>query len=196
MILKYVGRRIALALLAAFCGMGAGRADDVQAAADLIDRHIAARWQADGVVPADLSDDAEFFRRVNLHIGGVIPTVWEVRSFVADPSPDKRRQAVEHLLHGPRYIAHFTSTWRKVMLPETETDPNLRGLAPEFEGWLRQRLIDNASYDRMVRELLTAPLSRSNAMAMGNTGREATPAGFFAAKEMKPENLAAGSART
>lgn len=188
--------RIVLATLVVVGGYRTARADDVQAAADLIDRHIAARWKSDGVVPTEVSDDAEFFRRINLHIGGVIPTVWEVRSFVADPSPDKRRQAVEHLLSGPRYIAHFTSTWRKVMLPETETDPNLRGLAPEFENWLRKRLIDNTSYDRMVRELLTAPLSRSNAMAMGNTGREATPAGFFAAKEMKPENLAAGSART
>src|SRR5205823_5754777 len=63
-----------------------------------------------------------------------------------------------------------------------------------FEGWLRQRVARNAGYDRVVRELLTAPLSAGGPLAIVGGGDD-TPVPFYLAKEFKPENLAASTAR-
>src|SRR5947209_6752296 len=69
-------------------------AEDAVDLAQKIDRQFDARWRSDGIVPADRADDAEFLRRVYLHIGGVIPTVSEARRFIRDESADKRTAAV------------------------------------------------------------------------------------------------------
>jgi hypothetical protein len=42
--------------------------DPVRELADRIDHHIAAKQKAEKVKPAPLADDAEFLRRVHLHI--------------------------------------------------------------------------------------------------------------------------------
>src|SRR5205823_1760825 len=77
---------------------GAGVVMDARALTAAIDRHMAARWAAGGVKPADRADDAEFMRRVYLDLAGKIPPVSEVREFLADKTPDKRRLLVEKLL--------------------------------------------------------------------------------------------------
>ena len=52
---------------------------------------------------AALTDDAEFFRRLNLDFAGAIPAASETRAFLADKAPDKRARAIQQLLDGPRY---------------------------------------------------------------------------------------------
>src|SRR3954447_5111479 len=84
-----------------------------------IDTHIAAGWKANEVAPAPPADDAEFLRRVYLDLAGRVPRAQEVRDFLADGSPAKRRQKVDELLSGPGYIQHFTTVWRREWLPQT-----------------------------------------------------------------------------
>ena len=59
-----------------------------------LDRIIAAK--AGGPV-APRSDDAEFFRRVQLDFSGTIPTGPEVRAFLKNKSPDKRTNLIDQL---------------------------------------------------------------------------------------------------
>jgi hypothetical protein len=161
-----------------------------------IDRLFAAHWSAKKVEPAPQADDAEFLRRAYLDLAGRIPSVAETRAFLADPSSDKRRRLVERLLNGPRYVTHFTNVWRSLMLPEANASFQARFLAPGFEAWLRKQLAKNAGYDQMVRELLTTPVAPEGLQNIYNRGPgEPTPLGYFLAKELKPENLAAGTAR-
>src|SRR3954471_19580971 len=67
------------------------RADkDALAVAARIDKHLADGWSEAKVKPAPAAGDAEFLRRVSLHLAGRIPSVAEVRAFLRDTSADKR----------------------------------------------------------------------------------------------------------
>jgi hypothetical protein len=175
---------------------GAARADDVERLAGEIDRLVAERWEQAGVTPADPADDAEFLRRVSLHVGGAIPPAYRTREFLADASPDKRRRAVEELLDGPGYVVNFTRYWRRVMLPETDSDLQTRFLIPGYEAWLREQLTANTSYDQIARRIINVqfPEGRDQRqMIAAVTG--VSPLAFFQAKEVAPENLAAATSR-
>jgi hypothetical protein len=170
---------------------------DSQALTARIDQYFAARWSTAGVEPAPIADDAEYLRRTYLDLAGRIPSVGELRVFLRDKSPERRQHLVERLLEQPRYVVHFTNVWRSRLLPEANANFQARFVVPGFEAWLRGQLDQNAGYDQIVRALLTAPVDvdpnqRNNPLGMQS---EATPLGFYVAKEFKPENLAASTAR-
>lgn len=172
------------------------QADDVQSLADMIDRQIEARWKSDGITPAPMSEDAEFLRRVSLHVGGTIPAVAEARQFLKSDAPDKRRQWVDQLLESPLYITHFSNFWTRVMMPESATDVQASFQRPAFQAWLRQHLSNNTHYDKIVYELLTTRLSGDRSMNAAMQNPEGlSPIAFFTTKQIKPENLAAATSR-
>lgn len=167
----------------------------VQRLADEIDALIADRWNAENVSPAPLADDAEYLRRVYLDIAGKIPSAAEVRRFLEDTSPHKRRDVVEQLLQSPAHLNHFTNKWRSVWMPESTEDFQVRFLIPSFEAWLRGRLASGTTYDKIVREILTLPMTNNaNGMGMASDGTP-TPVAYYQAKQLQPENLAAATSR-
>ncbi|MDB5348053.1 MAG: hypothetical protein JWP89_6430 [Schlesneria sp.] len=171
-------------------------ADDATELARRIDQQLDARWTSDRITPADRADDAEFLRRVSLHVGGVIPTVSDARRFIRDESVEKRATLVAQLLESPQYLTNFSHFWRQVMMPEGDSDLQVRAQLPGFEGWLRQHLAKNSHYDAVVRELLTVPLDTGRAMNSPLDGMgTASPLAFFQSKQVKPENLAAATSR-
>jgi hypothetical protein len=109
-------------------------------------------------VPAARSDDAEFLRRVSLDLVGRIPTVAEVREFLADTAADKREKLVEKLLLDAQHHTHFARLWRDFLVP-----PGVR--PPEeylpFETWLREQFRENRRYDQFARDLLIAGQKRA-----------------------------------
>jgi hypothetical protein len=152
---------------------------DAQINAATLDRLIAAPLAAEGVVPAGRADDAEFLRRVYLDLTGRIPSVAQVRRFLADPAADKRARLIDQLLDQATYVQHFTNIWRAVLLPDNVAVSGNANLRPAFETWLRKQLADNAPYDQMVRDII----------------RPAGPRAFYQAQENKAENLAAATSR-
>lgn len=179
-------------------GATANSADEFGDALSLarkIDELVAQRWEAAKVVPAPGVDDATFIRRASLDIAGKIPSVADLHEFLDDASPDKRRRLIERLLDSPAYVMNFSNFWRSVMLPETQTDLETRVLVPQFEAWLRKQLSANTSYDRLVRDILTVPIDPRLATNPLQPQAEVTPVGFYQSKQLKPENLAAGTAR-
>jgi len=169
--------------------------DDARLLARRIDELIAFRWKAAQAVPAPPADDAAFIRRVSLDIAGKIPTVSELHEFLDDSSPEKRQNLVERLLDGPAYIMHFANVWRSVMLPEADSDRDIQFVIPGFEAWLRKQLTANTGFDVLVREILTVPVDPRLATNPFQPQSDVTPVGFYQAKQLKPENLAAGTAR-
>jgi hypothetical protein len=167
--------------------------DDVAALTARIDRLIEAGYAENQVQPAPLADDSEFIRRVCLDLAGRIPRVSEVRKFLDDNSPNKRRVLVEELLRGPHYVNHFTNVWRALLLPQNNNE-QVQFLAGQIEGWLRPRLRENKPYDQMVRELLTVSVAFRNGFRQAD-GSNAGAVAFYQANESKPENLAAASSR-
>jgi hypothetical protein len=171
---------------------------DAKALAEQVDRLLAAKWAEAKVQPAPAADDAEYLRRVYLDLVGKIPTAAEARDFLDDPSPDKRTKLVEFLLDSSAYLSHATEAYRMLLLPEADTDAQLRGLTPTFEAWLRKKVAEDVGYDQIVKEVLTVRLGSAGRRAgiAQDPRAEPSPLAFYVAKDAKPENLAAGTART
>jgi hypothetical protein len=168
---------------------------DAQALAEKIDRHISQRWTDTRTEPAPAAEDAEFLRRVYLDLAGRIPSVEEARTFLNDRRSDKRSRLVEQLLGGSRYVAHFTNVWRALLLPEAGNNFQVRLQQASFEAWVKKEVARNAGYDRIARDLLTTPVGGQGPLALFGGEGEPTPLAFYSAKEFKPENLAASTAR-
>jgi hypothetical protein len=117
-----------------------------------IDGFIESALSAKGIEPAPLASDAEFHRRVYLDLAGRIPTEAEARSFLSDKAPERRARLVEALLGSPHYVRHMANTWQTVMAPPAGSTQ------AGFRSWLDTRVQQNAPYDSMVRDLLTAPM--------------------------------------
>ncbi|MGZ0169352.1 MAG: DUF1553 domain-containing protein [Planctomycetales bacterium] len=166
--------------------------DDVQRLADQIDDLIAKEWSENDVVSASPSDDSEYLWRVWLDIAGKIPTAADSQDFIDEKSNDKRRRLVDELLNGPNYVVNSANFWRAVLIPDADTNFNVRFMLPAFESWLRQRLDENKAYDELVSEILTTPMSGTNAFRNRNT---LSPIAFYESKEIKPESLAAATSR-
>ena len=158
---------------------------------------LTSRWSAAKVRPAEIADDGEFLRRASLDLIGKIPTAAEARDFLDDPSEGKRLALIERLLDSPAYTTRATENWRRLLLPEADTEDVARQFAGNFETWLRKKVIEEAGYDRIVREILTVKLNGGNAdLAVGQPQQvDPSPASYYLAKERKPENLASGVAR-
>ena len=157
---------------------------DPDALAARIDRHIADRWAADKLTPAEPADDATFARRVYLDLIGRIPTTAEVRSFLDDKAADKRAKLADRLIHTAPHARHTASRWRREWVPQADT-PQFASLSDDFEAWLAGEFRRGTGLDRIARRLLTA----------NKVTEKETPTTFLTAGEYKPENLAANTAR-
>lgn len=158
---------------------GQANREEPSALARRIDAVLEARWGAEGLTPSEPIDDAGFLRRVWLDIGGRIPPAGDVQSFLADTDSNKRARVVDDLLAGPNYVVHFGNVFTGMLTRETDTQ---RFIAVDvLTAWLRDKLVEDASYAEIVHELLTEP-SRPG------------PNVFFASAP-KPEEQAATAAR-
>lgn len=165
--------------------------------AAFIDAQLAAAWKKANVEPAPCADDAEYLRRAHLDLVGKIPSVAELQAFLADERPDKRVRVVDELLHRGAHAQHFANTWRNSMLFGTPENVASEQLLRQFQTWLRLRFTVNMPYDRLVSELLTAPLDQQT-MQPGMMAAQRfvpTPAAFFQANELKREQIAASASR-
>src|SRR5690606_3328685 len=122
-------------------------------AANLVDRLVAAEWQKIGLEPAPLASDSEFCRRVYLDLIGTLPTVEEIRAFVADGTADKRSRLIDALLERPEYIDHWAYKWGDLLRAHRRYIGE-RGLWT-FHAWIRRSIRENRPIDAMTRELLT-----------------------------------------
>lgn len=171
-------------LLLLVAGAPALAADPAKLAAT-IDARLAAEWAAHKVRPAAAADDATFLRRATLDLLGRVPTVSEVREFLAEASADKRAKLLARLIDSGGHARHMATFWRRTWVPQADT-PEFARLADDFETWAAVQVRDNTPYDKIVVEILTLP-----AAARRGVG----PSGFFIANEDKPETLAASATR-
>lgn len=174
----------------------AAAAPDPYALAQRLDQILDDHQQKNAVKPASPIDDAKFLRRVSIDIIGRIPATEEVRTFLADKSPDKRRQVVKKLLETPGYVNNSVNFWRALLLPETATNADMRFLQPGFETWLRTAFRENRPFDKFVYELVAAPLGNNQERLNAPNDARANPLAFYTAKDGKPENLAAALSKT
>jgi hypothetical protein len=119
-----------------------------------IDKHVFARLKALQIQPSELSDDATFLRRVYLDVCGVLPTVVEVKAFLADTNPAKRAKLIDQLLERPGYADYWALKWADLLRNE-EKAVDAKGVR-HFQAWLRQCVNDDKPLDQFARELILA----------------------------------------
>lgn len=165
---------------------------DVAAVAAQIDALFETYWQQEQVTPSVVTTDEEYLRRLYLDLAGRIPAVSEIRRFLNDDDPEKRLKEVDRLLDRPSSVRHFTTILRSALLPPASSQPQFRGFIPGFEAWLWKHISENRPYDEIARAIISTPLTNDGGPALTTpTGPDA----FYITRELKPENLATGTAR-
>ena len=129
--------------------------DNLPPSKNFIDELIFANLKLIGVPPSPLCDDSTFLRRIALDIAGRLPTLEETKAFLANPSPNKRDQAIESLLSSPDYADFFANKWTAILKNKRDEASDITANFA-FHSWVRDSLLANKPYDEMVRELLAA----------------------------------------
>ena len=121
-----------------------------------IDELVAAKWQRMKIRPSGLCTDAEFIRRVYLDLTGLPPTSAQVKAFIADKTPTRKKRdaLIDTLVGDKEFVEHWTNKWADLL------QVNRKFLAPQgaaaFRAWIRGEVESNTPYDEFARKILTA----------------------------------------
>jgi hypothetical protein len=121
---------------------------------NFIDAKLAAQWKELGLVPSPLCSDEEFFRRIHLDTIGTLPSPADIKAFLADQSPDKRKQAIDKVLARPEFVDFWALKWGDLFRINRDY-LNDRGMW-SFHNWVRACVRNNKPIDEMIRDIITA----------------------------------------
>ncbi len=124
------------------------------AARNFIDEQVHAKLRELKLPPSPRSTDGEFLRRSSLDTIGVLPTLTEVREFLADTHPDKRDALIERLLQRPEFVDYWSYRWSDLLLVNSKSLKSAPARA--YYGWIRQQVERNRPWDEFARDLITA----------------------------------------
>ncbi|MFM8271904.1 MAG: DUF1549 and DUF1553 domain-containing protein [Gemmata sp.] len=125
-----------------------------------IDKEVFAKLKMMNVVPSDLSTDEMFLRRLYIDTTAQLPPPDVIRAFVADKDPKKREKMIDKLLTDPLHAAVWATKLSDITGNNTTALENPQPTQPKrsqmWHDWLRKRVADNAPYDQIVRDIITA----------------------------------------
>lgn len=120
-----------------------------------IDRLLDAGMAEAKVTPPVAASDSAFLRRATLDVIGLLPTNEELDAFLADDSPDKRKQLIDRLLADDiGYADHWLTAWNDLLRNDYTGTGFITGGRKQITTWLYQSLRENKPYDMFVRELI------------------------------------------
>jgi hypothetical protein len=126
-----------------------------------INQEIRQVWTDNNLKPSPPATDGEWCRRVYLDVLGRVPSVNELREFVASKEPDKKAKLVAKLLYDDAYTEEYarnwTTIWTNILIGrngglEDRSLTNREGM----QKYLRDSFARNKPYDTMAYELVTA----------------------------------------
>ena len=125
-----------------------------------VDREVFSKLKRLNITPSDLCADNEFLRRVMIDTVGSLPSSKEVREFLADARPDKRRRKIDELLADPRHAALWATKFCDVTGDNTDLLENPQQRRPKlsqmWHDWFAKRFAENMPYDEIVHGVLCA----------------------------------------
>ncbi|MEM7143851.1 MAG: DUF1549 and DUF1553 domain-containing protein [Verrucomicrobiota bacterium] len=144
---------------------------------NFVDERVLEQLRRLNLKPSPRTTDAEFIRRAYVDTIGVLPTLAEVRAFLADERPEKRDLLIDELLERPEFVDYWAYRWSDLMLV------NGRRLRPEavkaYYSFIRENVAANTPWDEFAREVVTAT----------GVSSENGATNFFAVHQ-DPENMA------
>lgn len=126
-----------------------------------IDRFILARLEQANLKPAAPADKRVLLRRATFDLTGLPPTLDELRTFLADESPDAFARVVDRLLASPRYGEKYGRHWLDLAryADSNGLDENLAyANAFRYRDWVIAAFNKDKPYDRLVQEQLAGDL--------------------------------------
>jgi Protein of unknown function (DUF1549)/Protein of unknown function (DUF1553) len=131
-----------------------------------INEEIRRVWADNKLLPSPQATDSEWCRRLYLDLFGRIPSVQELRDFLASKGADRRATLVNKLLYDESYedgqyvqdyARNWTTIWTNLLIGrnggnERRTLVNREGM----QKYLRDSFARNKTYDRLVLDLVTA----------------------------------------
>jgi hypothetical protein len=118
-----------------------------------IDQQVESKLAAEGIRPAELTDDSEFLRRLYLDLHGVVPTREQADRFLADSQSDKRARLIDELLASPRYGQYMADVWQGYLMSPLADDQ--RGRADRLRQWLAGQF-NTRTWDQIAAALIGA----------------------------------------
>ncbi|WP_417382446.1 DUF1549 domain-containing protein [Gimesia sp.] len=123
-------------------------------------------------------DDATFLRRIHLDLVGLLPKPEELKSFLADTSPDKRTLKIRELLaDDTAYADHWLSFFNDLLRNDYSGTGFITGGRKQVSGWLYESLLNNKPFDQLTRELIAPPSEASRGFIDGIKWRGNVSAG-------------------
>ena len=118
-----------------------------------IDELVLTKLKALHIAPSAPATDSVFIRRAYLDAAGILPSAEEVETFLADKSPDKRKQLIDRLLDREEFVDYWAYKWSDLMLVSTR---KLKSNAMwTFYNWIRDSVKENKPWDQFAREIFT-----------------------------------------
>lgn len=119
---------------------------------DDLDRIALARIEKAGLKPSAEASKARWLRRVSLDLNGIVPTVDEVRAFLADTSADAYGKVVDRLLASPRFGEHFSVSWLDAVRYADSYGYQADFLmhAWPYRDWVVRAISANMPYDQFI----------------------------------------------
>jgi hypothetical protein len=126
-----------------------------------INEQISQVWKDNNLNPSNPATDGEWLRRLFLDVLGRVPSVVELKAFVADKSSDKKVKIVNKILEGEEYTEEYarnwTTVWTNLLIGRNGGTENNSMISREgMQKYLRDSFARNKPYDTMVHELVTA----------------------------------------
>ena len=129
--------------------------ESLPAESNFVDRHVFTKLKTIGIPPSPIADDATFLRRVTLDLTGRLPTVAEMKDFLAARDPGKRAAKVDALLDSAEYAEYFANKW-SALLRNQRTQPLYARGSYLFWSWIRDAMADNLPFDQFARQVVAA----------------------------------------
>ncbi len=83
----------------------------VVAVNNFIDEKLLAKWKDLGLTPSPGCTDEEFFRRLHLDVLGTLPAPADIKAFLADSDPARRKKAIDKVLERPEFVDYWALKW-------------------------------------------------------------------------------------
>lgn len=119
-----------------------------------IDEIVEAALKKGSVNPNDTTTDEQFVRRVYLDIAGTIPTSRQAEAFLKSTNANKRANLIDQLLNRPAYASQMYN-WMADMLRLVDRVDGFTYIRP-YSDWVKESIRENAPWNEMVHDMLTA----------------------------------------
>ncbi len=126
-----------------------------------INQEVRQVWTDLQLAPSPAATDGEWCRRVFLDVIGRVPSVQELREFLASKEADKKAKLVVKLLYDEtyqeEYARNWTTIWTNILIGRNGGLEDRSLISREgMQKYLRDSFAKSKPYDRMVYELVTA----------------------------------------